>query len=112
MCQLVKFIYDLKQVPKQWHVKFDQILLSNKYTINDSNKYIYSKSINTNTFVIMCLYVDDMLILSSTIGIIDGTKEMSASNFDMKDMEMANVILVIEIIKSYDGLMLSQEQYV
>lgn len=60
----------------------------------------------------MCLYVDDMLILSSTIGTIDGTKEMSPSNFDMKDMKTTNVILVIEIIKSYDGLMLSQEQYV
>ena len=63
-------------------MKFDQILLSNKYTINDSNKYIYSKSINTNTFVIVCLYVDGMLILSSTIGTIDGTKEMSTSTFD------------------------------
>ena len=84
-------------------------MLSNGYTNNDSDKYSYSKSIDTNTFVIICLYVDDMFIISSNIGTIDEIKEMLASNFDMKDMGEANMILRIKIIKTYDVLMLSQE---
>ena len=87
-------------------------MLSNGYTNNDSDKYSYSKSIDTNTFVIICLYVDDMFIISSNIGTIDEIKEMLASNFDMKDMREANVILGINIIKTCDGLMLSQEHYI
>ncbi|CAM8887194.1 unnamed protein product [Rhodiola kirilowii] len=29
VCKLVKSFYGLKQAPKQWHVKFDRVLLSN-----------------------------------------------------------------------------------
>ena len=109
---MVKPLYGLKQVPKQWHETFDQVLLSNGYTINDLDKSICSKSINTYVFLIICLYIDDVLILSSNVGTINEIKEMLESNFDMKDMIEANVILSIKIIKVCDGLMLSQEHYV
>ena len=29
VCRLVKSLYGLKQAPKQWHEKFDQVLVSN-----------------------------------------------------------------------------------
>lgn len=77
--------------------------------INDSDKFIYSKSIDANTYVSICLYANDVLILCSNIGTIDKTKETLAFNFDMKDMGEANMILRIKIIKTYDVLMLSQE---
>ena len=109
---MVKPLNDLKQVPKQWHEKFDQVWLSNGYMINDLDKCICSKSINTYVFLIICLYIDDMLILSSNVGTINEIKEMLESNFDMKDMMEANVILSIKTIKVCDGLMLSQEYYV
>ena len=59
--------------------------------------------------MIICLYVDDMLILSPSINVINETKMLLASNFDMKDMGEANVILGI---KTNDGFRLSQEHYV
>lgn len=67
------------------------------------------KSIDANTYVSICLYANDVLILCSNIGTIDKTKETLAFNFDMKDMGEANMILRIKIIKTYDVLMLSQE---
>lgn len=30
VCKLVKCLYGLKQAPKQWHEKFDKVLLSNQ----------------------------------------------------------------------------------
>lgn len=53
--------------------------------------------------VIICLYVDDMLILSPNLGMINEIKKMLASNFDIKNMR-AYVILGIKITITSDGL--------
>ena len=66
--------------------------MSNGFTINECDKYVYVKDTN-NGYVIVCLYVDDMLILGSSNNIITVTKKMLSSKFDMKDLGVANVIL-------------------
>nr|GFD18749.1 zinc finger, CCHC-type [Tanacetum cinerariifolium] len=43
---------------------------------------------------------------------IKSTKDMLKSKFDMKDMSLADVILGIKIIRTYNGLVLSQAHYV
>ncbi|GJS06428.1 retrotransposon protein, putative, ty1-copia subclass [Tanacetum coccineum] len=63
-------------------------------------------------YVILCLYVDDMLIVGSNDKIIRSTKDMLKSKFDMKDMGLADVILGIKIIRTQNGLVLSQAHYV
>lgn len=80
--------------------------------INDLDKCIYSKFIDTNTFVIICLYVDDKLTPSSNTRTIDQTKMMLNFNFNMKDMGEANVTVGIKITKTSDGLILSQEHFI
>ena len=56
-------------------------------------------------------YVDDMLILENNIEVIKSTKRMLSNNFDMKDLGVANIILGIKIIKTLDGISLSQFHY-
>ncbi|KAF3649136.1 putative tyrosyl-DNA phosphodiesterase 2-like [Capsicum annuum] len=73
MCKLVKLLYGLKQAPKQWHAKFDQTMLANKFKINKCDKCVYIKD-TPNHQVIVCLYVDDMLIISRDISDINATK--------------------------------------
>ena len=60
-----------------------------------------------NGYVILCLYVDDMLIVGSNEYMINTTKELLNSQFDMKDMGLADVILGIKILRTSDGLILS-----
>ncbi|GKF37352.1 zinc finger, CCHC-type containing protein, partial [Tanacetum coccineum] len=43
VCKLVKSLYGLKQAPKQWHQKFDEVVLSNSFLLNQSDKCVYSK---------------------------------------------------------------------
>ena len=91
VCKLIKSLYGLKQAPKQWHAKFDQTMLSNGFKINECDKCVYIKD-TPNQEVILCLYVDDMLIMSKDIANIKATKRMLASKFDMKDLGVADVI--------------------
>ncbi|GJU92431.1 zinc finger, CCHC-type containing protein [Tanacetum coccineum] len=43
VCKLVKSLYGLKQAPKQWHQKFDEVVLSSGFLLNQSDKCVYSK---------------------------------------------------------------------
>jgi hypothetical protein len=67
VCKLVKSLYGLKQAPKQWHKKFDYVILSHGFEHNNADKCIYSK-FNDCYGVIICLYVDDMLIFGTRDG--------------------------------------------
>ncbi|KAL6322418.1 hypothetical protein AAG906_007972 [Vitis piasezkii] len=72
---------------------------------------IYNKH-EDNTCVVICLYVDDMLIFGTSLEVVCETKKFIGSKFDMKDLGEAKVILGIKITRTPNGLKLSQEHYV
>lgn len=110
VCRLVKSLYGLKQAPKQWHEKFDNMMLSNGFSTNECDKCIYYKC-TPSGYISLCLYVDDMLIIGSNKDIIQQTKNMLSGHFDMKDLGLADVILGIKITRTSEGITLSQEHY-
>ena len=63
-------------------------------------------------YAIVCMYIDDMLIVDSDNKMIISTKNMLNLRFDMKDMRLVDVILGIKIIRTSYGLTLSQSHYV
>ena len=103
--------YGLKQAPKQWHSKFDHVLISNGFFFNDVDKCIYNK-VENNSCIIICLYIGDMLIFRTNLQVVINTKSFLRSKFDMKDLEEAEVILGIKITGTLNGLNLSQEHYI
>ena len=111
VCKLVKSLYGLKQAPKQWHQKFDEVMLDNGFKINECDKCVYVKD-TSKGYVMLCLYVDDMLIVGSNDRMIRSTKDMLKARFDMKDMGLADVILGMKILRTQNGLVLSQSHYV
>ena len=54
VCKLIMSLYGLKQAPKQWHVMFDQTMLSNGFKINECDKCVYIKD-TPNQEVILSL---------------------------------------------------------
>ncbi|CAJ2678824.1 unnamed protein product [Trifolium pratense] len=111
VCKLEKSLYGLKQAPKQWHEKFDNLMVSNGFKLNESDKCIYYKSDN-NICTMICLYVDDMLIFGSNLSAVNAVKSLLCNNFDMKDLGEASVILGIKITRSEKGISLDQSHYV
>ena len=85
--------------------------MSNGFTINEYDICVYVKNTN-NGYVIVCLYVDDMLILGSNNYIITTIKKMLFSKFNMKDLGVVDVILGIKISRTSGGLILSQSHYI
>jgi hypothetical protein len=49
--------------------------------------------------VILCLYVDDILIFGTSLDVINEVKTFLCQSFDMKDLGEADVILNIKLIK-------------
>ena len=75
------------------------------------DKCVYTKC-TENECVIITLYVDDMLIFGTSLSVVHSTKRFLASQFHMKDMCKAKLILGVKITRMGDSIMLSQEQYV
>ena len=86
-------------------------MISNGFTINECDKCVYVKDTN-NGYVIVCLYVNDILILGSNNYIFINIKKMLSSKFNMKDLGVADVILGIKISRISGGLILSQSHYI
>lgn len=63
VCKLTKCLYGLKQAPKQWQEKFDKAIISNGFIHNTVDKCFYHKMCE-NCIIFVCLYVDDILIIS------------------------------------------------
>ncbi|GJU56721.1 zinc finger, CCHC-type containing protein [Tanacetum coccineum] len=112
VCKLVKSLYGLKQAPKQWHQKFDEVVLSSGFHLNQSDKCVYSKFDNSGKGVIICLYVDDMLIFGTDQNQVDKTKKFLSSRFSMKDMGEADIILGIKIKRENKGIVITQSHYI
>ena len=62
--------------------------------------------------VIICLYVDDMLIFGPNVNVVNETKKFLFSKFEMKDLGEANVILGIKIKRTVNGFSLCQFHYI
>ena len=78
-------------------------MMTNGFKINECDKCVYVKNTERGS-IIICLYVDDMIIMGSNNKVIN--------KFNMKDLGVADVILGIKISKTSYGLILSQSHYI
>src|SRR4051812_13602197 len=92
VCKLVKSLCGVKQAPKQWHEKFERTLTTEGFVVNEADKCVYYCH-GGGEGVIMCLYVDDILIFGTNLNAIKEVKDYLSRSFEMKDLGVADVIL-------------------
>ena len=97
VCRLKKSLYGLKQAPRQWYKKFDSFMVEHGYDRTASDHCVFVKKFSNREFIILLLYVDDMLIVSRDTGKIDKLKKELSKSFQMKDLGSASQILGIRI---------------
>jgi hypothetical protein len=110
--KLLKSLYNLKQAPKQWNEKLDNTLTSADFVVNETDKYVYYRY-GGEEGVILCLYVDDILIFVNYINVIKEVKDFLSSKFEIKDMGEGDVILNIKLLREGNGgVTLMQSRYI
>ena len=75
VCQLKKNLFGLKQAPRQWYKKFDSFMVEHRYDRTASDHCVFVKKFFNGEFIILLLYMDDMLIVGRDIGKIDKLKK-------------------------------------
>lgn len=110
-CKLNKALYGLKQASRQWNIVLNEKLekLGLKATVSDPCIY-YLK--NEKQFILVLVYVDDLLIAGNEISKIEEIKNGLKREFEIKDMGKANYCLGIEIIRSHNEITLIQRKYI
>src|SRR3954470_18336394 len=102
VCKLLKSLYGLKQAPKQWHEKFDKTLTYAGFVVNEPDKCVYYRH-GGGEGVILCLYVDDILICGTNLKVIEEVKNFLSHNIEMKDLGVDDVILNIKLLWNNEG---------
>ena len=113
VCRLLKSIYGLKQSSRQWYIRFHNAIMSYNFDMIEEDHCVYIKR-SKNKFVILSLYVDDILIAGNDKGYVIEIKDWLSSHFEMKDMGEAAYILGVKISRdrSKNLLSLSQDTYI
>ena len=79
VCKLRKSIYGLNQAARCWNTAINKHLLQNDYIRSNADSCLYSKSIKKEdgqiVFAILTIYVDDILILSNNVTLLNKEKE-------------------------------------
>ncbi|KAG9450499.1 hypothetical protein H6P81_010464 [Aristolochia fimbriata] len=111
VCRLTKAIYGLKQ-SQQWFFTFHKVITEYGFKPNLYDPCVYTQ-VSGGKFVIMSLYVDDILLMGNDLDMVLRIKEWLKTQFDMKDMGEALFILGIKIERDrkVKKLSLSQERY-
>jgi histone deacetylase 1/2 len=110
ICRLDKALYGLKQAPRAWYSRLSSKLHTLGFLPSkaDTSLFLYDKPGLT---MFLLIYVDDIVVASSSDAAIPALLQQLSSDFALKDLGDLHYFLGIEVQKQSNGLILSQEKY-
>jgi len=91
VCKLKKNLYGLKQATREWYLKFDRFKASSGYSRLQADHCWFRYF--EKSYIILLLYVDDMLAAGASMKEIVNLKAQWAREFSMKNLDPAKKIL-------------------
>jgi histone deacetylase 1/2 len=110
LCCLVTAIYGLKQAPRAWHACVGSALRSHGFVPSTADTSLFLLQRPEVTMYLL-VYVDDIILVSSSATAKDRLIASLSSDFAVKDLGKLYYFLGIEVTHSPDGLALSQMKY-
>nr|KYP66622.1 Copia protein [Cajanus cajan] len=108
--KLKKALYGLKQAPRAWNKRIDNFLQKIDFVKSKVEYGVYTLTKGDNV-VIICLYVDDLLITGSNEKLIQEVKKKMMQEFEMTDLGRMSYFLGLEFRDTEAGLILHQKKY-
>lgn len=72
----------------------------------------YKKSVGSNATLLVCLYVDDIIYMSTSQDLIEDFKSDMKNTFEMSNLGVLNYFLGLEVKQERDGIFVTQKKYV
>ena len=88
VCKLKKALYGLKQVPRSWHARIVAYLVSLGFHMADADHSLYVRK-DEHGIVIICIYVDDLIVGGDNEVEIEYVKNLLKQEFDIKDLGLS-----------------------
>ncbi|MCH93923.1 copia-type polyprotein, partial [Trifolium medium] len=110
--KLNKALYGLKQAPRAWNKRIDGFLtqIGFRKSVVEYGIYVRHYS-DPNNVLIICLYVDDLLITGSNASDIAAFKKLMHSEFEMTDLGKLSYFLGLQFEDTTKGILLHQQKY-
>lgn len=111
VCKLKRSLYGLKHNSRQWNMEFTKHLSSFGFKHSQANNCLFIYNSNSD-FKLLIVYVDDLLISSSSKELITELKHSLHVAFTIKDLGYAKYFLGLEIAQSSTGIYVNQRKYI
>nr|KYP61818.1 Retrovirus-related Pol polyprotein from transposon TNT 1-94 [Cajanus cajan]KYP63036.1 Retrovirus-related Pol polyprotein from transposon TNT 1-94 [Cajanus cajan] len=109
--RLKKALYGLKQAPRAWNKRIDSFLTGFGFQKCSVEHGVYIKTVSETEILVLCLYVDDLLITGSSLTAIESLKQGLKSEFEMTDLGILSYFLGIEFAYTEKGIFMHQRKY-
>ncbi|KAK8947207.1 hypothetical protein KSP39_PZI006814 [Platanthera zijinensis] len=109
--KLRKALYGLRQAPRAWNDRIDQFLTLNQYARSPYEASLYYKHLPNNSFLIVCIYVDDLLVIGSNSQLAEEFKTLMKSEFEMSDLGPMKYFLGLQIDQIPGAVFVHQSNY-
>ncbi|GAB2301340.1 hypothetical protein Dimus_038962 [Dionaea muscipula] len=109
--RLRRALYGLKQATRTWNTTLDTYLQVQGFTRCPHEYALYVKK-QEQKLILICVYVDDLLITGSSSQQIAQFKRDLVSKFEMTDLGHMSHYLGLEVEQKDDGIFMSQKGYI
>jgi hypothetical protein len=111
LCKLDKSLYGLKQAPRAWFSRLSDKLINIGFSPSkvDVSLFILKKQ---DIRIYMLIYVDDIIIISSSNAAVTRLLHQLRDDFVVKDLGSLHYFLGIEVRHTLQGVFLIQRKYI
>lgn len=109
--KLRKALYGLKQSPRAWYDRINNFFLKNGFERCPFEHTLYMKKHSKGGFMIVSLYVDDLIFTGDNMKMLSEFKNSMMKEFEMTDLGELHHFLGIGVQQSKCGIFISQEKY-
>ena len=108
--KLHKTLYGLKQAPRTWYARLKTFLLKNRFEMGSVDKTLFLLKLGNN-FLLVQIYVDDIIFVGSSHAIVAKFAEIMSKEFEMSIMGELNLFLVLQLQQTKEGNFIHQSKY-